>query len=182
MNDDELMVRTAEGDESAFRALVERWERPVFAFLDRMLGSAEEAQDLGQEAFLRVWRNARHYRAEGQFRSWLFRIAGNLARSRLRRSKILSWVRFEPALHDRDSGSARPDLDLERNESRRAVRAALARLPERQRRAIVLLRYDGLSYKEIAAAMGVSTTAVDSLLQRAMTRLRKELAGKADAT
>ena len=82
--DDRLMARGGQGDEEAFRLLVTRWERPVFAFLERMLGSREEAQDLGQETFVRVFQQARRYRAAGRFRSWLFRIAGNLARSRLR--------------------------------------------------------------------------------------------------
>lgn len=179
MNDDDLMVRTAEGDEGAFRALVEKWERPVFAFLDRMLGSREEAQDLGQETFLRVYRQAKRYRPEGRFKSWLFRIAGNLARSRLRRNKILRWTPFEPGLHDRDSGSEAPDRALERGERERAVRDAIGKLPERQRRALLLLRFEGLRYREIAEAMDVTAAAVDSLIQRAMAGLKKELAGKA---
>ncbi|MFH1279476.1 MAG: sigma-70 family RNA polymerase sigma factor [Candidatus Eisenbacteria bacterium] len=179
MNDDDLMARTAEGDEGAFRALVERWERPVFAFLDRMVGSREEAQDLGQETFLRVYRQAKRYRPEGRFKSWLFRIAGNAARSRLRRNKILRWVPFDPSLHDRDSGGERPDRAAIRGETERAVRGALGKLPERQRQALVLLRFEGLRYKEIAEIMGVTVAAVDSLIQRAMAGLKKELAGKA---
>ena len=77
--DDELMTRGAEGDDAAFGLLVGRWEKRVFAFLERMLGSREEAQDVAQEAFLLMCLHAKDYRATGQFRSWLFRIAGNLA-------------------------------------------------------------------------------------------------------
>ena len=91
-SDDELMMRAAKGDRTAFGILVQRWERPVFAFLARMLASAEEAEDLVQEAFLRVWGHAGRYRPSGQFKSWLFRIAGNLARSRLRRNKVVRWI------------------------------------------------------------------------------------------
>jgi RNA polymerase sigma-70 factor (ECF subfamily) len=176
VTDDELMARGAQGDEDAFRILVQRWERPVMAFLERMLGSREEAEDLGQETFLRVCRHAPRYRPSGQFRSWLFRIAGNLARSRLRRRRILEWVRFETARHDIAAAEEPPDRQLEREESRRAVRAALAKLPARQRQAVLLRRYDGLSHREIAQALGTTVPAVESLLHRALATLRRELA------
>jgi len=175
LTDDELMVRGAGGDDQAFRILVERWEGPVFGFLNRMLGSAEEAQDVGQEAFMRLVQHAKRYRPEGQFKSWLFRIAGNLARSRLRRRKILQWVHFEPELHDRAAEQPGPGADLEREHLSRAVRAALAKLPERQREALVLRHYEAMSYEEIAGVMGTTPRAVDSLLSRAKAALREQL-------
>ncbi len=169
------MERTAEGDEGAFRLLVERWERPVFSFLARMLGDREEAQDLAQETFLRDYTRTRRYRPEGSFRSWLFRIAGNLARSRLRKRKILRWVRFEPDLHDRAAAREGADRELERNETERAVRDAVEHLPARQREAVLLKRFHGLSYREIAGAMETTVPAVESLMQRAVAALRKDL-------
>lgn len=172
------MARAARGDEEAFRLLVERWERPIFAFLLRMVGSREEALDLGQETFIRVHAQAARYRPSGQFRSWLFRIAGNLARSWLRRSRILSWMRFDPRRHDRCLADDPADHRLEREETRRAVRQAIFRLPDRQRQAILLRQYEGLNYKEIAAVLGATVPAVESLLQRAMVALRKDLTGK----
>lgn len=175
LSDDELMVRGAEGDEEAFRLLVERWQGPVFAFLSRMLGSPDEAQDLGQEAFLRVCREAGRYQPEGRFRSWLFRIAGNLARSRLRRRKVLEWVRFDPGTHDRHASGEPSDRKVERKETSEVVRRALHRLPERQRQAIVLQHYHQLSYQEIAEAMRTSVSSVQSLLHRGTTTLRREL-------
>ncbi len=175
MNDDDLMVRTARGDGEAFRLLVERWEKAVFAFHERMVGSAEDALDLSQETFLRVYDQARKYRPSGQFRSWLFRIAGNLARSWLRRKRIVRWLRFEPERHDRSSSSIPADRLLEMDETERAVRQALARLPDRQRQAILLRRYDNLSHQEIATALRTTVPAVESLLQRAMGALRKDL-------
>jgi RNA polymerase sigma-70 factor (ECF subfamily) len=177
VNDDELMERVADGDEEAARLLVQRWERPVYAFLERMLGSREDAQDLGQETFVRVWTEARRYEASGKFKSWLFKIAGNLARSRLRRRRILSWVPFSPGVHDEASSDHGVDAGIEREEQRQDVRRALARLPERQRRAIVLRNYNELSYKEVADAMGITLPAVESLLQRGMAALRAELRG-----
>jgi len=169
------MARGAEGDERAFQLLVERWERPVFAFLVRMLGSREEAQDVGQETFLRLCRQAKRYQARGQFRSWLFRIAGNLARSRLRRRKIVRWVMFERPLHDRPASSPPIGADLEREELRTLLMAAIDELPERQRQTI-LLRHDlGMSQREIAATLGTSESAVESLLQRGLGTLKRKL-------
>lgn len=174
VTDDELVARGADGDDEAFRILVGRWEGPVFAFLSRMLGSAEDAQDLTQETFLRVCREAGRYRATGQFRSWLFRIAGNQARSRLRRRKIVQWIRFDPRRHDvPDEDQA--DRGLERADTRGLVRAALARLPDRQREAVVLRQYQEMSYREIADQLGTSVSAVESLLHRAMSALREDL-------
>jgi RNA polymerase sigma-70 factor (ECF subfamily) len=143
-----------------------------------MLGTPEEAQDLGQETFLRMCRQARSYRASGQFKSWLFRIAGNLARSRLRRRKLVGWTRFDPSEHDRPSSQETPERALERKEVRGVVRRALAKLPDRQRQAILLRQYEEMSYREIAEAMGVSIPAVESLLQRAMKALGEELKGR----
>jgi RNA polymerase sigma-70 factor (ECF subfamily) len=177
VNDDELMQRVAGGDEEAARLLVHRWERPVYAFLERMLGSREDAQDLGQETFVRVWTEARRYEPSGKFKSWLFKIAGNLARSRLRRRRILSWVPFSTGVHDQSPSENGVDSGIEREERRRDVRRALAKLPERQRQAIVLRNYQELSYREIAEVMDVTLPAVESLLQRGMAALRVELRG-----
>jgi len=177
-DDDTLMARVAAGEEAAFRLLVLRWEAQVRAFLIHMLGSLEEAEDLTQETFIKVHAQAGRYRGEGLFRSWLMRIAGNLARSRLRRRKILGWVRFDPAEHDVTDRGPTPEGNLEARERATMVRAALAALPERQREALVLHRYQGLKYKEIADAMGTSVPGVESLIQRALATLRGQLAGK----
>jgi RNA polymerase sigma-70 factor (ECF subfamily) len=175
VTDDELMARGAGGDERAFQVLVERWERPVFAFLVRMLGSREEAQDVGQETFLRLCREAGRYEPRGQFRSWLFRIAGNLARSRLRRRKIVRWVTFERPLHDRPAPGPPAGEALEREERRMLLAQALAELPERQRLTVLLRHDEGMSQREIAATLGTSESAVESLLQRALATLRRKL-------
>ena len=174
--DDTLMVRVAHEDQDAFRLLVERWEQPVYAFLERMMGSREEALDLSQETFLRIYTQARRYRPQGQFRSWLFRIAGNLARSGLRRKRIVRWVRFDAPLHDRPTHAVTPETDLARAEARADVRRALQALPGRQREAVLLRHYAELSHREIAQSMGTTVPAVESLLQRAMVALRLHLA------
>jgi RNA polymerase sigma-70 factor (ECF subfamily) len=176
VTDDELMRRSASGDEEAFRLLVERWQKPVLGFLDRMLGAQEEARDLAQETFLRLYLQAPRYQATGQFRSWLFRIAGNLARGRLRRRRILRWVPFETGVHDRQQSEDPPDRQLEREEAQATVQRALARLPDRQRQAVLMRRYADMSQAEIATALGTTIPGVESLLQRAMDALRRGLA------
>jgi RNA polymerase sigma-70 factor, ECF subfamily len=123
-----------------------------------------------------VHAQAGRYRGVGLFRSWLFRIAGNLVRSALRRRRVLSWVRFDVARHDRAAGGESAQESLERRERSRQLRAALARLPERQRAAVVLRQDEGLSYREIAAALDTTESAVESLLTRAIAALRRDLA------
>lgn len=178
--DDVLMAGAASGEEAAFRLLVQRWEREVRAFLIHMMGSVEEAEDLTQDTFVQVFNKAAKYRSEGKFKSWLFRIAGNRARSRLRRRKILSWVSFRPEIHDRSSGGDSPADDLVRKDESRLVREAVAALPDRQREALSLHRFQGLKYAEIAEAMDTTLPAVESLIQRAMAQLRRSLARKVE--
>jgi len=176
VHDDELMTRIATGEEAAFRLLVERWEAPVHAFLWRMTGSREEAEDLTQDTFLKIHVSAARYVPEGRFRSWLFRIAGNLARSWGRRRRIVGWIRWDPDLHERASTRPGPDDELQRSETAGRIRTALAGLPERQREALILRKFHELSQREIAEAMGVTEGAVESLLIRALAGLRKTLA------
>ena len=179
-NDDALMAAVARGEEAAFRLLVQRWENEVRAFLIHMLSSVEEAEDLTQDTFVQVFRKAQKYKGEGKFKSWLFRIAGNLARSKLRRRKILGWVRFNPDIHDRAGGGDDPAMTMRKKNEAKMVHSALAGLPGRQREALVLHRFQGLKYKEIAEAMGISLSAVESLIQRAMGELRSTLMGEAE--
>ncbi|NNE08298.1 MAG: sigma-70 family RNA polymerase sigma factor [Gemmatimonadetes bacterium] len=175
MTDDQRMARIAAGEEAAFRELVEAWEQPVFAFLARMLGNREDARDLAQETFVRVFEQASRYRPEGKFRSWLFRIAGNFARTALRRRKVLQWVGLDSAQNlVRDTGES-PDGAIERRERDRRLQAALDKLPARQKEAIVLQRFHEMSQHEVAGAMGTSVPAVESLLHRGMQALRTEL-------
>jgi RNA polymerase sigma-70 factor (ECF subfamily) len=169
--DDELMARIAKGDEEAFRELVLRWEDRVFAFCLRSLGSRGDAEDLSQETFIRVYRSARRYRPRGRFTAWLFRIAGNLCRNAIRRQRPAHEITTDLPAPETD----RPDITLQRKEFARAVREAVACLPDRQRIAVVLRRYEGFSYQEIAEALDTTVSAVESLLHRASERLRQEL-------
>lgn len=125
---------------------------------------------------------ANRYQPEGKFQSWLFRIAGNQARSRLRQRKILRWLPLSNE-HDNTPAPGRDALDtLAGREEQRRVQDAITRLPERQRQALVLKQYQDLSYQEIADAMGASVSSVQMLLHRAMTALRKDLGSRRDKT
>jgi RNA polymerase sigma-70 factor (ECF subfamily) len=183
-DDDALMAATAAGDEQAFRALVERWERRVAAFLYRSLGSGEDALDLAQETFLRLYRAAPAYEPRGRFAPFLFRIAGNLARNEVRRRTVRRFLGLEARDDPGDDPAEpsvpapereRPDREWERARAAARVRQALLELPERQRVAIVLKRFEGFTQQEIAEAMGVSEASVESLLSRGMAALRKRL-------
>ena len=176
--DDRLMADYVGGDELALRILVERWERPVFSFLVRMLGSAEEAEDLCQETFMNLIQASGRYQPEGKFQSWLFRIAGNQARSHLRRRRILRWLPLTG--EQKETPSRDPDaLDaLASIEEQRLVQEAIARLPERQRQALILKQYQDLRYQEIAEIMESTVSSVQMLLHRAMTALKKDLTSR----
>ncbi|MFH1143926.1 MAG: sigma-70 family RNA polymerase sigma factor [Candidatus Eisenbacteria bacterium] len=173
--DDHLMRLVAEDDAVAFQRLVARWQQPVFAFLARMVGSNEDALDLTQEVFVRIHRERKRYRPAGRFRSWLFRIAGNQARSSLRRRRLLHWVHFDPHRHDSAVVGDSAASQREREQLGERVRAAIAALPERQRQAIVLRRFEQMNYEEIAQTLATTAPAVESLLQRAMVTLKRDL-------
>ena len=170
-DDSELMGRVREGDEVAFGALMGRWELPVKRILARIVQNSADAEDLAQEAFLRVWQNRARFHAEAEFRPWLFAIAVNLARNRLRwwrRRPIVELEKWEIA--DPGEGS---QATLERKERAEAVRAAVAELPLDQREALVLFSYEGLSHAEIAAALGGTAKSVEAKLYRARERLSR---------
>ena len=186
--DAELMLRVQKGDQSAFEALVEKYQRPVMNFIYHMVLDAAEAEDLTQEVFLRAYRAAPRYRPEARFSTWLYRIAINMALKKVRtarRDRALSLNQIilaggrssEPAA----AAESQPDVQLERRELLRALEAALHELPERQRIAVILQRFEGFSYHEISETMGCSIESVESLLGRAKAKLRNSLAPYAPA-
>ena len=180
---EDLMVKTARGDESAFETLVLRHQTSVLNFIYRFIGDRMQAKDLSQEVFLRVWQAAKSYKVEAKFTTWLYRITTNLCLNELKSARRRRWLRFfqlgeenretvEENFAD-DSPSAE-DLLLAKERSRQ-ITDALQSLPENQRMAIILKRYDDLSYEEIARIMGCSVSAVESLLVRAKKHLQEKL-------
>ena len=181
--DDALMAAIAQGDTIAFRVLMERWWPRVFAFLVRALAHRSDAEDLTQETFLRLVRAASRYEPEGRFAAWLFRIAGNLARAEMRRRRVRGWltgvarVQDDAVLESLPAPRAfDPDGPLANAEIRAALAHALARLPERQRLAVLLRYFEDLPLREVAAALGIRERAAESLVARGTARLRRALA------
>jgi RNA polymerase sigma-70 factor (ECF subfamily) len=182
---EDLMARVAKGDNYAFEALVKRHQRTVLNLIYRFIGYRARAEDLAQEVFIRVWQAAGRYKRTAKFSTWIYRITANLCLNELksaRRRKLLFFSSvgkgenredqyFEPGA-DREPSPEDLLLTAERN---RQVSAALRSLPANQRLAVILKRYDDLSYREIAQILGCSVSAVDSLLVRAKRNLRKNL-------
>ena len=170
--DDELVRRAGEGDAAAVQALVARKLRRVLALAERMLGDPSEAEDVAQETFFKVWRNAPRWRpGAAKFDTWLHRVTLNLCYDRLRRRR--ETPQAEPPEMP-DTGPA-PDRGLLAADVGRAVEAAMAKLPHRQREAIVLCHYQELGNIEAAELMGISVEALESLLSRARRSLRATL-------
>jgi RNA polymerase sigma-70 factor (ECF subfamily) len=171
--DEALLARVAEGDPAAARALVARKLPRLMSLGVRMLGEASEAEDMAQEAFLRVWKQAPRWRpGAAKFDTWLHRVALNLCYDRLRRRREVTTD--EPPEQVDPAPSAEQGLAAQ--ETSRRVAEALQRLPDRQREAIVLCHYQELGNIEAAAVMGVSVEALESLLGRGRRTLRAALA------
>ncbi len=177
-----LMERIGAGDHEAFRQLVERHQNAVIGTVAKMLGNASESEDIAQQVFLRIWRNAKRYRPEAKFTTYLYTITRNLvfneSRRKSRKKEVSSDEREENS-HQLIAANPdrQPDAELLQAELQAAVDAAIAALPEAQRMAVVLRRYEQLSYEEIAGVLGLSVSAVKSLLFRARTALRENLSG-----
>jgi RNA polymerase sigma-70 factor (ECF subfamily) len=172
-SDDQLLARVAVGDPAATRAMVARKLPRLLSLAGRMLGDAAEAEDVAQEAFLRIWKQASRWRpGEARFDTWLHRVALNLCYDRLRRRRELAFA--DPP--DRADDGPGPDRGLLAADTGRRVGAALQSLPDRQREAIVLCHYQELGNIEAAAVMGVSVEALESLLGRGRRALRVALA------
>ena len=175
-----LMERIGVGDHQAFQQLVERHQHAVIGTVAKMLGNASESEDIAQQVFLRIWRNAKRYRPDAKFTTYLYTITRNLvfneSRRKSRKKEVSSDEREENSHQLAAANSDRqPDAELLQAELQSAVDAAIAALPEAQRMAVVLRRYEQLSYEEIAGVLGLSVSAVKSLLFRARTSLREAL-------
>lgn len=187
VNDDsQVMLRVSAGDDTAFNYLVEKYHRPIIHFMYRMVHNQAVAEELAQEVFLRVYRSRETYRAEARFSTWLYRIATNLGVNHARDT------RHERNAHmvyldeqDAETGTT-PDVadarssaeeDLVRDERLRAIRTHVMALPERQRSAVLMHKYQGLDYKQIGEVLKLSESATKSLLFRAYQTLRERLKG-----
>jgi len=171
-SDAELMLATAAGNMGAFEQLVFRYQAAAWNAAYRFLGDAAEAEDIAQQAFLNILQAAERYEPSASFRTYLYRVVTRLCIDRSRKKQPV----YTDDLSARATPGSSPADAAERGERDDAVRAALARLPDRQRMAVVLRYYEGLSGPEIAAAMGASVKAIERLLARARSGLEQDLA------
>jgi len=175
----ELMARVREGDEDAFVALVDMYRDRALNIAYRYLGDRASAEDLAQEAFVRVYERRERFDPSQDFAPWFYRILTNLCLDHLRRQERrgghLSLVSEDDDAQPQADDTASPAAQVERDELSHRVQAALLRLPDRQRMALVLQHYEGLSYDQIAEAMDCSRGTVDGLLSRARSALRDGL-------
>jgi RNA polymerase sigma-70 factor, ECF subfamily len=171
-SDEDLMVRVARGEETAFRVLSGRYAARAAGLARRITGSHADAEEIVQEALLRVWVNAPRWRPVAAFRTWFYRMVVNLSLNRRRRVPFLT---LDAAGHPPDP-AADPSAALERDEVERYLAAAVAQLSERERAAITLTYAEGFSNAETAAVIGASVSAVEALLVRARRSLRAKLA------
>ena len=185
-SDAAIMLRVAAGDESGFNYLVEKHHRPIIHFLFRMVRNQAVAEELAQEVFLRVYRSRESYRAEAKFTTWLYRIATNLAVNHARDTRHeRSAQNVYLDSPDEETGTT-PDVAddepsveqrLMRDERMAAIRAQVMALPERQRMAVLMHKYQGMDYRQIGEVLKLSESATKSLLFRAYQTLRDKLKG-----
>jgi RNA polymerase sigma-70 factor (ECF subfamily) len=177
-----LMLRVADGDRMAFTALVHRHQDAVFRLIYRFFGNEDEANDLAQEVFVRVWRFAHQYQPTSLFSTWLYTLTANVCRSESqslwrRNIRLIGsfWTTDDHYAPEIPSPAPSPEEAVLASEQSRLVRAAIRSLPTNQRLAVVLRRYEELSYQEIAVVIGCSVPAVEALLVRARVNLQKKL-------
>jgi RNA polymerase sigma-70 factor, ECF subfamily len=184
MTDAEIMQRAGAGDEACLDFLIAKYRRPIISFMYRMVHNQAIAEELAQEVFLRVYRARATYRAEARFSTWLYRIASNMAINHARDTK---YERASASIYldqaDEDTGTKPdvPDLrpiaeqDMLQDERMRRIREHVMSLPERQRMAVVMHKYQDMDYKQIGAVLKLSESATKSLLFRAYQSLREKL-------
>jgi len=175
-----LMELVSSGDVAAFEQLVEKHQALVMGTVGRMLGSNSDVEDIAQQVFVRVWKSAKSYVPRAKFTTWLLKITRNLVFNELRRRKRhpVSPLQAEgegEEIQFKDERVSGPDASLLEAELQRIIEGAIAELPETQRMAVVLRRYEELSYEQIAEVLEQSVPAVKSLLFRARTELRERL-------
>jgi RNA polymerase sigma-70 factor (ECF subfamily) len=180
------MERLARGDDAAFDLILERYKKRIFGIIYRYIQDRTLAEDLSQEVFIRIY-NARHtYEPTAKFSTWVYAITSNLCLNEIRKQKAAGKV-F--SLHDVTKGGEReringiadertadPSENMEKEEIAAYVRKAISELPDQQRMAVILRRFEDQSYQDIAKAMKLSVSAVKSLLSRARENIKKKMA------
>ena len=178
--EDAWVSRARAGDQAAFEAIFQRYERQIYSFAFRMMGNADDAYDLTQECFIKAYRNLEKTNGDLNVSAWLHRIASNSCLDVLRRRKRIRWLPWDNDRHEsllQPSTPDDPELTVVSNETQQDVQAILNRMTPRNRLALLLREFEGLSTEEIGEVMGLSRSAVKSVLFRARDEFRKLYVG-----
>ncbi len=178
-------MRVRQGDTKAFEKLMELNQRAVIGTVARMLNNLDDAHDIAQQVFVRVWRSAERYEPSAKFTTWLFTITRNLVFNEMRRRSRKREMSLDEQVeeHHRDHAAPQrhnPDAAAQQTELELAIDRAIQSLPDKQRLAVSLRRYDDMPYEDICEILGMSLSAVKSLLFRARNDLKEKLAGYID--
>ena len=176
-----LMAKVARGDEDAFAKIVKKHQHAVLGTVAKMTNQSSDTEDIAQQVFIRLWKSAERYQPTAKFTTFLFTITRNLVFNATRKKSGKNEYSFDAlegkwrqSIEDKSSDS-RPDKLIEQTELRQIIDQAISSLPEKQRLAVVLRRYEKMPYEEIAETLGISVPAVKSQLFRARTALRESL-------
>ncbi len=176
-----LMAKVARGDENAFAKIVDKHQHAVLGTVAKMTNQSSDTEDIAQQVFIRLWKSAERYQPTAKFTTFLFTITRNLVFNATRKKSGKNEYSFDAlegkwrqSIEDKSSDS-RPDKSIEQTELRQIIDQAISSLPEKQRLAVILRRYEKMPYEEIAETLGISVPAVKSQLFRARTALRESL-------
>ena len=184
MSDTEIINQLKQGNEAAFRKLVDNYQKLVVNTCYGMVHNREDAEDIAQDVFVEVYRNVEHFRADARLSTWLYRIAVNRSLNHIRDNKKHKWFQsFENEVEAKNrqlmqvesSKSDQPEYEMENKQRAIILHEAINSLPENQKVAFTLNKYEELSYQEISEVMDMSVSSVESLLFRAKKNLQKKL-------
>lgn len=180
MEETKIIQHLKNGDEFIYKYVYDQYVRMVYSICFRMTGNKEEAEDAAQEVFIKVFNSFDSFREDSKISTWIYRIAVNICINRQRRKKIINFLSLDFWVEEKgetgmSSNNENPGENLEKSEIRKIVQAEINTLPANQKTAIILSRYEELSYKEISKIMGITISAVESLLFRAKKNLAKKL-------
>jgi RNA polymerase sigma factor (sigma-70 family) len=185
MHDEELLNGLKKGDQLSFKKLVEEFQTPLLRLCSGFFHNHEDARDIVQETFIEVFESIGHFRADSKLSTWLYRIAVNKSLNLIRKRKVTRLMLSLDSFMHKDSAAEKQsslthksdeaDFNFEQTEKRKRIRKAVDALPENQRIAFILNKYQGLSYSEVSEIMAISISSTESLLHRAKLRLQKIL-------
>ncbi len=169
--DFQLIDDFLEGDQAAFETLVRKYQKEIYYFVLRIVGNEEEAKDIAQMAFVNVFRSLKRFKKESKFKTWLYKIALNLCRNHLKKSRVTPSDELDPNL----AGDDDPADSLIEKEKRRVLQRAIEELPEKQRLTVILRTYRDLSYADVSSILGCSEGAAKANFHFALQKLKKKL-------